>query len=108
MLRGVSGGRGGRGGDMLIVEGVDGGSGVSESGMQHAPVELEEQHAGRRVRCGVQRGHRGGEWGGRGVDRKTQKDAGGQDSRDKTRNEHANSLSTSTMPALSDRQKDEL
>lgn len=65
MLRGVSGGRGGRGGDMLIVEGVDGGSGVSESGMQHAPVELEEQHAGRRVRCGVQRGHRGGgEWGG--------------------------------------------
>lgn len=60
----VGGGEGG-GGDMLIVEGVDGGSGVSESGMQHAPVELEEQHAGRRVRCGVQRGHRGGgEWGG--------------------------------------------
>lgn len=64
MLCGVSG-AGGGGGDMLIVEGVDGGSAVSAiPAMQHAPVELEEKHAGGRLRCGVQRGHRGGSKGG--------------------------------------------
>lgn len=63
-MRCQRGGGGGGGGTCSSLKALTGGLRVSEFAMQHVPVELEQKHAGGRMRCGVQRGHRGGSSGG--------------------------------------------